>query len=886
MATRLEHWLLTLPLKLRGLFRRSAVEQDLDDEIRDHLEEQVAGYVAQGMSRDEAWQLARRSFGGIEQAKERCRDARGLNALDSLAQDVRYAARTMRRQPGFAAVAAITLALGIGANTAVFSLVDGVLFEPLPYAAPERLVSVRATYPNGAFAAMRDEVRSLDVAAYAEGKDFILKDGADPARLIGTRVSAELLAMLGVRPALGRWLRPGEDVVPNDRLVVLSHELWMTRYKGDASIVGRFVEVEGVRREIIAVMPPSFQFPSARTQIWVPLAIDPRNTPTYWAGDFMPVVGRLASGATPAQALHDARLGQSRIRPRFPWRMPDDWNQNVSVVPLAEAIDDRVRSRLFILSLAVVLVLVIACANVANLSLSRAVVRQREIAIRTAIGASPRRIARQLLTESLVLAALGGVLGILVAWQALAILKAVLPSDTPRLMEAEVNLRALVFTGAVSVLTGCAFGLVPALSALRLRLRAVLDSGGRSGGATVAGPVRSALTVAQIACAVLLVIAAGLLVRSLWSLSRSNPGFRAAGVVTATISPSESVCSAAERCLAFYRELDDRLRSAPGIDSAALVNTLPLTGAIAKRSVDIQGYTVPAGQSDPLLWLHVITPQYFSVMDIPLVAGRQFEPADGTGSPAAIITAETARKFWPDRSPIGDRLRFVGETHWRTIVGIAADVRAYDLTKSVPDYIAGTIYVPYSPYATMENGRLPSDMTIVARTRLADGQAQGLMRRLVAGMSGDVVIGDARSMQEVMTRATAAPAATASLLVSMASLALVLGCIGVYGVLSFLVSRRTRDLGIRFALGAQPSDIFWLVLKEGATLCVAGVVIGMLGAAVGTRWLASELHGVGPMDPATYGAVAAIILVVTLLACYVPTRRAMRVDPLIVLRDH
>jgi len=886
VASRLEHWLVTLPLKLRSLFRRRTVDRDLDDEILYHLEQQVSDHVAKGMPRAEAWRVARRNFGGVEQAKERCRDARGLNMLDSLWQDVRYASRMLRRQPGFTAVAVVTLALGIGANTAVFSLVDGILFAPLPYAAPEQLVSVEATYPNGAFDAMRDEVRSLEAAAYAEGKDFTLKDGAAPVRVVGTRISAELPAVLGVKPAIGRWLRTGEDIAASDGYVILSHGLWMTRYKGDASIVGRFVELDGVRREIVAVMPASFQFPSARTQVWVPLGLDSRNTPAYWAGDFMPIIGRIRPGATLAQAQSDVRAFQARVGTMFPWRMPDDWNRAITVVPLGEAVDGRVRSRLLILILSVGLVLVVACANVANLTLSRAAVRQREIGIRAAIGASPRRVARQLLTESIMLASLGGILGIMVAWQTLALLKAVLPPDTPRLFETDVNVRALLFAGAISLFTGCAFGLVPMLNALRIRLTAVVDSGGRNGEPTVAGPVRSALTIAQIACAVLLVVAAGLLVRSLWSLSRANPGFLAAEVVTARISPPDSVCGSGARCLAFYRELDARLQSAPGIARAAFVNTLPLTGAIAKRSVEIQGYTAPAGKSDPLLWLHVITPEYFNTMEIPLVAGRQFAPGDLAGAPAAIITAATARQFWRDRSPIGEQVRFKGEDHWRTIVGIAGDVRAYDLTKSVPDYIEGTLYVPYSTNATMENGRLPPDMAVVVRTRLGASDVQALMQRLVASIDRDVVVDDVRSMPAIVTRAAAAPAATTSLLVTMAGLALVLGCIGVYGVLSFLVSRRTRDLGIRFALGAQRRDVFWLVLKDGAVLCATGIVVGMIGAAIATRWLASELHGVGPMDPATYAAVAVVMLVVTLLACYVPTRRATRVDPLIVLRDY
>ena len=432
---RLERWLHALPLKWRSLVRRQQVERDLDDEIRYHLETEVESLVSKGMDRAEAWRMVRRGFGGIDQSKERCRDARGLNAIDSLRQDLRYAARVLGRHPGYTVVAVLTLALGIGANSAVFSLIDGILLARLPFPAPDRLVSITGTYPNGGLAAMRDEVQTMDVAAYAEGKWFTLKDGGDPMRVAGTRVSAELLPILGVKPARGRWLRQGEDVSPQDRYVILSHDLWATRFGSDPNIVGRFVELDGVRREIVAVMPQWFQFPSARTQIWVPLGLDSRNTAGYWAGDFMPVVGRLRAGASMGDAHAEIRFFQSRIATRFPWKMPADWNQNVTVIPLRDALVGSVKARLLILIAAAALVLLTACANVANLSLSKAAARQREIGIRTAIGASPRRIARQLLTENIVLAFFGGGVGLLFAWQSLAVLKLVLPPDTPRLTD-------------------------------------------------------------------------------------------------------------------------------------------------------------------------------------------------------------------------------------------------------------------------------------------------------------------------------------------------------------------------------------------------------------------------------------------------------------------
>ena len=494
---RFEHWLYTLPLRVRSIVRRRQVDRDLDDEIQYHLERQVEDRVAAGMDRDEARREVLRGFGEVVRAKEQCRDARGVNAIDSILKDLRYAARVLRRNPAFTVVAVLTLALGIGANTAVFSLVDGILLARLPYAAPEELVSITGTYPNGGLAAMREEVRTVDVGAYAEGHWFTLKGDGEPMRAAGTRVSAELFSILGVEPALGRWLRPGEDLAPRDHYVILSHQLWTTRFKRDDTIVGRFIDLDGILREVVAVMPASFQFPSSRTQLWVPLGLDPGNAVRYWAGDFMPVVGRLRAGAAIPQANADIRVFQSRIFDRFPWRMPRDWNQNVGVVPLQEAVVGGVRTRLLILISAVALILISACANVANLSVSRAIARRREIGIRTALGAAPRRIARQLLTESVLLASLGGVVGLLFATQALAVLKVALPADTPRLAEVQLNWRVLLFTAGLSVLTGCAFGLAPVLHALRLRLRTVLDSADRGGGRSVAAPLRAALTIAQ-----------------------------------------------------------------------------------------------------------------------------------------------------------------------------------------------------------------------------------------------------------------------------------------------------------------------------------------------------------------------------------------------------
>jgi predicted permease len=412
-----------------------------------------------------------------------------------------------------------------------------------------------------------------------------------------------------------------------------------------------------------------------------------------------------------------------------------------------------------------------------------------------------------------------------------------------------------------------------------------MESGGRGGGGRIGFSFRAVLTMAQIAGAVLLVIAAGLLARSLWTLSNVDTGFRKNDVTVARISPAGTTCGTAERCVAFYRALEDQVQAAPGVRAAALVNTLPLTGAIAKRSLELEGFTPAPAQGAPLFWLNVVTPDYFRVMGIRVDAGRAFTREDLAGAPVAIVTAATARRFWPGENAVGRHLRFVGERQWRRIVGVSADVRGYDLNRSAPEFIAGVAYVPHGLAGTMEDGRIPVDMTLALLTDLDESAVAALARRAARQAGGETAIGEIRSMQSLLSDAVAAPSATTTLLAAMAGLAVVLGCVGVYGVLSFLVSRRTRDFGIRLALGAQPRDVFWLVIKEGAVLCAAGIGLGLGGAMLATRWMSSELHGVSPTDPATYAAVALAIAAVTMLACYLPTRRAMSVDPLIVLRE-
>ena len=880
---RLERLLAKLALMWRSVVRSRDVERELDDELRDHVERRIADHVARGVARPEAERLARAGLGGLEQVKERCRDARGLRLLQTVAQDLRYGARALRRDAGFTVVAILTLALGIGANTAVFSLVDGILLTPLPFAGAERLVGVTGRYPAGAFAALRRDAESLDVGAYVEGQWAVVKGAGDPTRTATARVSAECFTLLGVGPAAGRVFRRGEDVAGRDRLVVISHALWQQRFHGDPSVIGRFLELDGERREVIGVMPLDFRFPSAATDLWIPLGIDEGQPSKYWAGDFMPVIGRLRPGRTIDDGRAEIRLFQSRIADAFPWRMPPDWNQDISLVPLHEAMVGPVRPRLLILLAAVLVVLLAACANVANLSLSRAIARDREIAVRVAVGAGPGRIARQLLTESLMLASLAGCAGVLAGTQMLAMLKAVLPADTPRLLDAGLNWRVLMAAAVLSLGTGCVFGLAPVTRTLRVRLRSALEAGGR-GASAVGVRWRAAFTIAQVACAVLLVVAATLLVRSLWSLSSADPGFRATGVLTASISPPEAQCATADRCVAFYRDLESRLSGSPGVEHVALVNTLPLAGVVAKRSLELEGYQ-PGNDADPLFWLHTSTPDYFTVMGIRVETGRDFTDSDRTGARVAIVSASTARRFWPGAPAIGRNIRFIGESRWWQVVGVVADVKAHNLTHAYPDWIDGVVYVPYGTAATLEDGRIPAEMTLTLRTRGDIAPDGAVLEGIVAALDRGTVVGPVRPMQSVVADAVAAPTAVASLLSTLAAVALTLGAIGVYGVLSFLVAGRTRDFGIHLALGATPRMLCWMVVREGGVLCLGGTLIGLAGSLVLMRWLSTELHGVTPTDPLSYLAVVSAMAVVTAIACWVPTRRAMRVNPLVAIRD-
>ncbi len=874
---------------LRNLFRRESVERDLDAEVTGFAQLLEEQNVREGMTFETARRKARIEMGGPEQLKEEVRGARAGAWLEAIWQDLRYAVRVLRKNPGFTAVAILTLALGVGANAAIFSVVDTVLLRPLSLPEPERLVSLTDAYPEGAFVALRDNLHTMEVAAYRDGEGLNLTGRGEPVRLLGTAVSANFFAVLNVRPELGRIFLAGEDQPGKSNVIILSHALWQQQFSADPNIIGHTVMLEGQSREIVGVMPPGFRLAAANPEFWVPLSLNPRAIGDYWGTGFMPVIGRLKPGASIRQAGSEALALLPQVRTMFPWRMPDALWASASVVPLQENLIGPVRTKLWLLLGAVALVLLIGCANVANLMLARAAVRVKEMALRAALGAGSSRLFRQLLTESAVLAFLGALLGLLFAKAGVAWLKTILPTDTPRLSDVSMDWRVIAFTAAAAILSALVFGLLPALQSSRADLIAGLKTAGQSTTSVGGNRVRNSLAIGEIALAVMLVTGAGLIVKSLWQLSKVQPGFRRDSVLTARLTPSQPFCADALRCGDFYRDLLDRVRALPGVTNAAVVNILPLTGQVDGFAAALEDHPSDPREPAPMLMESVVSPDYFATLGVPLLRGRLFTAADSAvgSAPIALISAATAQEFWPGQDPIGKHLKPVFDQAWITVVGVVGDVNEYSLAARLPDFAAGAIYTPYGngAHASGRHGRSqPVEMTLVARTSNDPTALATALRQTVATLNNDAPVTSIRTLETVVSQSLASPRSTMALFAIFAALALVLGAIGVYGVISYGVAQRRPEFGIRMACGAQPSDVLLMVLSQGLRLTSLGILLGVAGALAVTRLLASFLFAVSPADPLTYSAVVFLLGAVALAASYIPARRAMRVDPMIALR--
>jgi putative ABC transport system permease protein len=870
----------------RNVFHKDDKERDLDEEVRSYAAILEDEKLAAGLSPEEARRQALIEVEGIEQVKEHVREVRMGALLETVWQDVRFAARTLARAPGFTAAAVLALALGIGATTAIFSVVDAVLLRPLPYAQPERLAVVlhrgRNPVAPANYLDWRREASAFERMGAAEYWQPNLGGIDRPERVLGLHVTADVLPMLGVAPMLGRLSTPDEDQAGRDHVVVLGYRIWQRRFAGDPGVLGRSITLDGEPHTVIGVMPRGVEFPpfwATGAELWAPMPLAERASNRN--AQSLRVFGRLA----PDSSLDQARTQMATITARLDQAYPGT-NRNVAVRTLDDMAVGNVRAALLILLGAVGFVLLIACANVAHMLLARAAARQKEVALRVALGASRARVIRQLLTESLVLASAGGLAGLALAGWAIRALVAIGPDNLPRLETVGLDLRVLGVTLGVSLLTGIAFGLAPALQASRSDLTASLREGER--GSTAGGGrhrLRRILMGSEMALALVLLVGAGLMIRTFVALRAFDPGFRPDHVLSAVVSVTGSRAGEPAQRTAFYRTVLDRLRALPGVASASAINHLPLAGDIWGFPFQVEGRTRPAPGETPSAAARVVFPGYFATMGLPLVRGRDFDFRDELGAPGVVIVNEwMAERHWPGQDVVGKRITLddADKGPWLTVVGVARNA-ARTRWAAEPEE---EMFLPFlqSPRYRESPHAAYTYMTMVVRTT---GDAAALapsLRTAVWNADAGVTIAEVQTMDEVVSRSTASPRFYLLLLGSFAAVALALAAVGIYGVMSYSVARRRSEIGIRMALGARPADVLRLVMSEAIGVAAAGAAAGLFAALALSRLMSGLLYGVAATDPATFAGVCVVLTFVALTATYIPARRAVRVDPLTALR--
>jgi putative ABC transport system permease protein len=811
--------------------------------------------------------------------------------MESLFSDIRYAARNFVKRPGFTVIGLITLALGIGANTAIFSVVNAVLLRPLPFPHPERLVTLWERSPKqgyeqnppaaGNFIDWRDQNRVFaQMAIYAPSRKFNLSFEDRAERVIGAAVSSSLFQLLGVSPARGRVFSLEEEQAGRDQVVIISEPFRRNHFAANPNPVGQRLALDGKNYEIIGVMPEGFQFPggsgtvlrtftAAPADLWVPLTLD-AETIRQRSSHSLNVIGRLKPGVSLAQATSEMDAIQQRLEQQYPTFYV---GSNVKLVPLAEQVVGSARRPILVLLGAVAFLLLIACANVANLLLSRAASRKKEIALRAALGASRARVMRQLLTESLLLSLAGGLTGMLLAVWSVRALSTIVPANFPRREEISIDLWVFGFTLLISVLTGVIFGLAPAMQSSKVDLTQALKAGGRNTAGASTHRLRNLLVIAETGLALVLLIGASLMIQSFLRLQNVNAGFKADHRLTLEISLPAASYNRAQRP-GFFKQLLDRASKLPGVEAIAAAKHLPLSGDNMNFAFDIEGRPFPAGQS-PGADCRFVTPDYFRALEIPLIRGRVFSDSDGPQSPHVLLVNEQmARRFFSNEDPIGKTLVLGINNFTGQIVGIVGDVKHDGLDAKVNE----EVYAAYSqtPFWT--------DMNLIVKTSGNPLSVVGPIRNEVANMDGSVPIGKVRTMGAVVAESVAQPRFRTLLLTLFGIVALLLAMVGIYGVMSYAVTQRTQEIGIRLALGAQISDVRQLIIRKGLTLALTGVAAGVAGAFVLTRLIATLLFGVTPTDVRTYAAVSIGLVAAALIACYIPARRATKVDPLIALR--
>ena len=879
-------WFRSISLRLRALFQRDAVEIDLDDELRFHVDAETERLVREGRPPDEARREALRDFGGVERYKEECRDARGVTLLEDLRQDVRFGLRSLRKSAGFAVVSVATLGIGIGLSATVFAAVDGVLLKPLPYADADRLMVVwqhdrgsgeerdAVSPPN--FLDWRDRARSFSGLAAAEpyGLDYLAADG--PVTLHVWLVSAGFFDMLGTPALIGRTFRAEEYTSGHERVVVLAHGAWQRRFGGDPAIVGRTLTLDGAPYTVVGVMPPEFQLPFAK-ELWAPRVFSEADrADASRARTYLTVIGRLAPGVSLERARTETREIAAALAREYPRTNAD---VGITLVPIDEQLFGGVRRTLFVLLGAVGLVLLAACVNVASLSLARAIGRERELAVRIALGAGRGRIVRQLLTESLVLAALGCALGVLLAQWGIATLRGMSPADFPRAELMTFDGRVLAYAVGAALLTTIVFGLVPALRSARPDLRDGLREGGR--GATAGRShhrLRGALVVGQIALSLVLLVGAALLVRSFVSLLRVERGFRPENVLAINVFAWQYYDTPPQRA-EFVRLVSEQIAALPGVRSVGVSSSLPLAERVGPEDAVVTVAGAPAASTPAELTARaaVATAGYFETLRIAVRRGRPFAATDDAGAvPVAIISESMARRLFPGTEALGQRLvvRFAGPPQTREVIGVVADVRHEGLDREPRP----TLYLPHAQSPT-------GTLTFVVRTAGdAEAMTKAVSERIWA-INRAMPIYTTATMEGLLDDSLRERKFNLALITCFALIALLLSAIGVYGVMSQAAGERTHEIGVRMALGARGGDVLGLMLRQSMTLALVGVGAGLLGAASLASVMRGMLFGVVPLDPASFVAVAVLVLVVAATAALLPARRATRVSPIEALRE-
>jgi len=803
--------------------------------------------------------------------------------MSGLIKDVRYGVRSLWKRPGFTAIAVITLALGIGANTAIFSVVNAVLLKPLPFNEPERLVWVWDTQPQLAttptslpdFLGWKQQNQSFDhLAAFQSGKMFLdAGDGITTDTQLGL-VTPELFSVFHVNPILGRTFTSEETLPGRFRVAVLSHSIWQSRFGSDPNVSGRTIQLNGAAYTIIGVMQPGFSYPD-RAELWRPLPIDPARLDP--GPHYLKVIGRLKPGVALAQAQADMSTIAARLSQQ---NREKNAGHGVKLERLANVVIGDIGLALYVLLGAVGFVLLIACANLANLMLARVGAQQKEIAVRTALGASRLRIVRQLLIESIILAIGGGVIGLLLAIWAVSWVVSLSADTIPRVQEISVDPRVAGFTLLVSVITGVLFGLAPALQVSRPDLTDALKESGRTTAGLRKNRLRSALVISEVALSLVLLVGAGLMIRSFAKLNQVDPGFKPAQVLTMGVALLRARYPADEQVAQTYSQILERTTAVPGVVSAGAISDLPLTGSNTSDSFTIEGRPPIAKEAEPSTEYHVVTPRYFESMGIPLLSGRDVAHTDTRQSPNVVVINEVfARRHFAGENPLGHRLRLQGqERDPLLIIGVVGNVRQLGLDEQ----LTPEVYVPLlqDPLSTTYQ----RSMTIVARTKSDPGAIAGPLRAAVASVDKSLPVYALKAMTEHLHESLARRRFNLILLTVFSGVALALAAVGIYGVISYGVTQRTHEMGIRMALGAKPRDVVQLVVRQAMVLALGGVGIGLLAAWALTRLMKSLLFNVGATDPLTFVAIAALMSLIALLACLIPARRATKVDPLVALR--